>query len=233
MDLSWLKRDEQGLVTVVVQDRLTGMVRMVAHANEEAVAATLSTQIGHFYSRSRKRLWKKGEESGHFLRIHEVWADCDSDCLVYLVDPEGPSCHTGSETCFYSRVASDGSLQPQTAEFRSRADTPASTHAAPVFPRLWQELEARRDAPADRSYTRALLDKGAPKIAAKLREEGDEVARAVEAESEERVVSESADVIYHLLVGLLFRKRTLRDVQFELAKRFGVSGHDEKASRAK
>lgn len=222
MDLSWLKRDEQGLVTVVVQDRLTGTVRMVAHANEEAVAATLSTQIGHFYSRSRKKLWKKGEESGHFLRIQEVWADCDADCLVYLVDPEGPSCHTGRETCFFSRVASDGVLQP-----------PTGAHAAPVFPRLWQELEARRDAPADRSYTRALLDKGAPKIAAKLREEGDEVARAVEAESEERVVSESADVIYHLLVGLLFSQRTLRDVQAELAKRFGISGHDEKAARSK
>src|SRR4051794_30358716 len=194
MDLSWLKRDDQGLVTVVVQDRLTGLVRMVAHANEQAVAATLNTRIAHFYSRSRKKLWKKGEESGHFLRIHEVWADCDADCLVYLVDPEGPSCHTGSDTCFFSRVAHDGSLQPQTG-----------AHAAPVFPRLWQELEARRDAPADRSYTRALLDKGASKIAAKLREEGDEVARAVEAESEERVVSESADVIYHLLVGLLLR----------------------------
>ncbi len=222
MDLSWLKRDEQGLVTVVVQDRLTGMVRMVAHASDEAVAATLSTRIGHFYSRSREKLWKKGEESGHLLHVHEVWADCDADCLVYLVDPEGPSCHTGSETCFFTRVEADG----------SRASQPKA-HAAPVFPRLWRELEVRRDAPAERSYTRSLLDKGATKIAAKIREEGDELARAVEGESDERVVSESSDVIYHLLVGLLFRRRTLRDVQAELARRFGVSGHDEKASRAK
>ncbi|MFT3927891.1 MAG: bifunctional phosphoribosyl-AMP cyclohydrolase/phosphoribosyl-ATP diphosphatase HisIE [Myxococcales bacterium] len=222
MDLSWLKRDEHGLVTVVVQDRMSGLVRMVAHANEEAVAATLSTRLGHFYSRSRKRLWKKGEESGHVLHVHEIWADCDADCLVYLVDPEGPSCHTGRETCFYSRVASDGTLQPDTGDL-----------AAPVFPRLWRELEARRDAPAERSYTRSLLDKGASKIAAKLREEGDELARAVESESDERVVSESGDVIYHLLVGLLLRQRSLRDVQAELAKRFGVSGHDEKASRSK
>jgi phosphoribosyl-ATP pyrophosphohydrolase/phosphoribosyl-AMP cyclohydrolase len=222
MDLSWLKRDEQGLVTVVVQDRLTGMVRMVAHANDEAVSATLNTRLGHFYSRSRKRLWKKGEESGHFLRVHEIWADCDADCLVYLVDPEGPSCHTGSDTCFFSRVAADGARVPQT-----------EGHAAPLFPRLWQELEARRDAPADRSYTRSLLEKGAPKIGAKIREEGDELARAVEGESDERVISESADVIYHLLVGLLFRRRSLRDVQSELARRFGVSGHDEKAARSK
>jgi phosphoribosyl-ATP pyrophosphohydrolase/phosphoribosyl-AMP cyclohydrolase len=228
MDLSWLKRDAQGLVTVVVQDRLTGLVRMVAHADEAAVEATLTTRIGHFYSRSRQKLWKKGEESGHFLHVHEVWADCDADCLVYLVDPDGPSCHTGSETCFFQRVGLDGSLTPASAP--AAHDTP---RAAPLFPRLWSELEARRDAAAERSYTRALLDKGAAKIGAKLREEGDELARAVEGESEERVVSESADVIYHLLVGLLLRKRSLRDVQAELARRFGVSGHDEKAARSK
>jgi phosphoribosyl-ATP pyrophosphohydrolase/phosphoribosyl-AMP cyclohydrolase len=167
-------------------------------------------------------MWKKGEQSGHFLHVREVWADCDADCLVYLVDPEGPSCHTGSETCFYSRVQSDGSLVPAQGEL-----------ASPTFPRLWRELEARCDASADKSYTRSLLDKGAAKIAAKIREEGDELARAVEGETEDRVISESADVIYHMLVGLLFRKRSLKDVQSELARRFGISGHDEKASRSK
>jgi phosphoribosyl-ATP pyrophosphohydrolase/phosphoribosyl-AMP cyclohydrolase len=221
MDLGWLKRDAAGLVTVVVQDRLTGMVRMVAHADEAAIAATLDTGFGHFFSRSRKKMWKKGEESGHVLHVREVWADCDADCLVYLVDPEGPSCHTGRDTCFYSRVTRDG--------VRDDASTQL---AGPTFPRLWSELEARRDAPADRSYTRSLLDKGAAKIGAKIREEGDELARAVEGESDERVVSESADVIYHLLVGLLLRRVSLRDVSAELARRFGTSGLDEKASRS-
>jgi phosphoribosyl-ATP pyrophosphohydrolase/phosphoribosyl-AMP cyclohydrolase len=222
MDLGWLKRDAAGLVTVVVQDRHTGMVRMVAHANDEAVAETLRSGIGHFFSRSRNRLWKKGEESGHFLRVSEVWADCDADCLLYLVDPEGPSCHTGRESCFFARVSEDG--------------TPgevAHDHGAPTFVRLWSELEARRDAPADKSYTRSLLAKGALKIGEKLREEADELARAIEGESDERVVSESADLFYHQLVGLLFRKQSLRDLEAALAKRFGVSGHDEKASRKK
>jgi len=222
MDLSWLKRDAQGLVTVVVQDRLTGMVRMVAHADPAAVEATLHTGHGHFFSRSRNRAWMKGEESGNLLHVREVWADCDADCLVYLVDPDGPSCHTGRTSCFYTRVGADG--QPSAAE---------ADHAAPTFVRLWSELEARRDRPAENSYTRSLLDKGAAKIGAKIREEGDELARAVEGEADDRVVSESADVVYHMLVGLLFRKLTLRDVQAELAKRFGVSGHDEKAARAK
>ncbi|HEX6245912.1 MAG TPA: phosphoribosyl-AMP cyclohydrolase, partial [Polyangiales bacterium] len=114
--LGWLKRDDAGLVTVVVQDRHTGMVRMVAHANDEAIAATLQSGLGHFFSRSRKRLWKKGEESGHFLRVSEVWADCDADCLLYLVDPEGPSCHTGREACFFTRVQPDGTLAEQPHE---------------------------------------------------------------------------------------------------------------------
>jgi phosphoribosyl-ATP pyrophosphohydrolase/phosphoribosyl-AMP cyclohydrolase len=222
VDLSWLKRDASGLVTVVVQDRHTGLVRMVAHADDAAVRATLESGFGHFFSRSRGKMWKKGEESGHFLHVREVWADCDADCLVYLVDPEGPSCHTGREACFFRRVSADGTL----------ADDPQH-HAGPTFTRLWRELEARRDAPADKSYTRSLLDKGATKIGAKLREEGDELARAVEGESDERVVSESGDVLYHLLVGLLLRKLSLRDVQAELARRFGTSGHDEKASRTK
>ncbi|MDB4990949.1 MAG: Phosphoribosyl-AMP cyclohydrolase [Myxococcaceae bacterium] len=152
--------------------------------------------------------------------MSEVWADCDADCLVYLVDPAGPSCHTGRDTCFFRRVQADGSF----------VDEPRQL-ASPTFPRLVAELEARRDASADKSYTRSLLDKGSAKIAAKIREEGDELARAVEGESDERVVSESGDVIYHLLVGLLFRKLSLRDVQVEIARRFGISGHDEKASR--
>jgi phosphoribosyl-ATP pyrophosphohydrolase/phosphoribosyl-AMP cyclohydrolase len=222
MDLGWLKRDAAGLVTVVVQDRHTGMVRMVAHANDEAVRETLRSGIGHFFSRSRNRLWKKGEESGHFLHVHEVWADCDADCLLYLVDPDGPSCHTGRTSCFFARVAEDGA--PSEA---------AHEHAAPTFVRLWGELEARRDAAADKSYTRSLLEKGALKIGEKLREEADELARAVEGESDARVVSESADLFYHELVALLFRKRTLRELAAELAKRFGTSGHDEKAARTK
>jgi phosphoribosyl-ATP pyrophosphohydrolase/phosphoribosyl-AMP cyclohydrolase len=220
VDLSWLKRDAAGLVTVVVQDRQTGVVRMVAHADDEALRTTLETGIGHFHSRSRQRLWKKGEESGHFLHVREVWADCDSDCLIYLVDPEGPSCHTGRETCFFRRVGVDGALSELGPQ-----------QAAPTFERLWSELQARRERSGDESYTRSLLDKGVLKIGEKLREEADELARASAQESDERVISESADLLYHTLVALLFRRLSLRDLQLELSRRFGTSGHQEKASR--
>jgi len=215
-----LKYDVDGLVTVVAQDRLTGELRMLAHANEQAVMATLSSGEAHFYSRSRKALWRKGESSGHVLRVAEVWADCDADALLYLVDPDGPSCHTGRESCFFRLVESDGTLRDE-----------ALAHGRPLLPGLWAELNLRQQQSPTHSYTRRLLDLGRGEIARKIREEADELGRALESESDERVVSEAADEIYHLLVGLLARGIALRDVEAELARRFGVSGLTEKASR--
>jgi phosphoribosyl-ATP pyrophosphohydrolase/phosphoribosyl-AMP cyclohydrolase len=216
-----LTYDASGLVSVVVQDRLTGEIRMLAHANEEAVKATLRTGEGHFYSRSRRALWRKGESSGHILRVTEVWADCDADALLYLVDPEGPSCHTGRQSCFFRRLDRDGVVH-EDADLLGR----------PLFPRLWSELTARKRAGGDQSYTRKLLAGGAVAIGNKIREEADELARALADESNERVVAEAADEIYHLLVGLLLRDIDLRQVEGELARRFGVSGLTEKANRS-
>jgi phosphoribosyl-ATP pyrophosphohydrolase/phosphoribosyl-AMP cyclohydrolase len=215
-----LSFDADGLVTVVVQDRLTGEIRMLAHANEQALRATLDTGEGHFYSRSRKAFWRKGETSGNVLRVHEVWADCDADAVLYLVDPEGPSCHTGRQSCFFRVLERSGELRDD-----------ALTHGAALLPRLWAELLARRQAGSTKSYTSKLLAAGPAEIGAKIREEADELARAIANESDERVVSEAADELYHLLVGLLSRGLSLRDVEEELAKRFGVSGLVEKASR--
>lgn len=219
MDFSALTWDAAGLVTVVVQDHMTGTVRMVAHANEEALRRTLDTGEAHFFSRSRKALWRKGESSGNVIRVAEVWVDCDADAVLYLGDPAGPSCHTGAESCFFTRGDAN----------ETNAARPAA--ASPQLARLWTELEARRGATGTNSYTRALLDAGTAKIGAKLREEADELARALDGESNERVISECADVVYHALVGLLARGVTLREVEVELARRSGVSGLDEKAAR--
>ena len=104
MTLAELKYDQSGLLTVVAQDRLTGELRMLAHANREALQATLDTGEAYFFSRSRNALWKKGESSGHVLRVSEVWTDCDGDAVLYLVDPAGPTCHTGRESCFFQRL---------------------------------------------------------------------------------------------------------------------------------
>ena len=109
-----LKFDSQGLVAVIAQDAETGEVRMMAYANQQAVEQTLSTGLAHFYSRSRQALWKKGESSGNTLDVRSVWVDCDGDTLIYMVDPTGPSCHTGAQTCFFRRLDADGNLVEDT-----------------------------------------------------------------------------------------------------------------------
>ncbi len=218
MNLGW---DASALIPAVVQDRLTGQVRMVAYVNREALARTLETGRATFFSRSRQELWEKGATSGNVLVVHDVIADCDADAVLFLVDPHGPTCHTGQPSCFFRRVRSDG-----TAE-----DT--GVDAAAFVDVLEREIHARKTSTAQKSYTRSLLDAGAPKIGAKLREEADELARALENESPERVASEAADLVYHVLVGLASRDVAWRDVVAVLARRAGTSGLEEKAQRTK
>ena len=222
MGLTALKFGPDGLLTVVVQDRLTGELRMVAHADQAALQKTLETGDAWFYSRSRATLWRKGESSGNVLHVREIYADCDGDAVVYLADPEGPSCHTGRTACFFHVLDRDGALRQD-----------ERLHAQAALPRLWSELLERAHRSAERSYTRKLLDGGPEVIGAKLREEADELARAVQGESRERVVSEAADVLYHLLVGLLSRGASLAEVEAELARRSGTSGLDEKRNRGR
>ena len=220
MDLDGLKWNDEGLVTVVVQDQHSGEIRMLAHANEEAVRQTLQTGLAHFYSRSRKAQWCKGETSGNTIAVVSVYADCDGDALIYLADPHGPSCHTGEPTCFFRPVTQQGVANA------------ASSRAQPTLSALWSTLQQRRTQDAGKSYTRSLLEGGAEGIGAKVTEEAAELALALSSESDERVVSESADLLFHMLVGLLHRDLCPRDVEAELARRFGTSGLVEKASRS-
>jgi phosphoribosyl-ATP pyrophosphohydrolase/phosphoribosyl-AMP cyclohydrolase len=211
---------EGGLIPAVVQDRLTGQVRMLAYANREALARTLETGRATFFSRSRGELWEKGATSGNTLAVVAVVADCDADALLYLVDPAGPTCHTGRPSCFFRRVRDDGGAEDE------------GTDATGFLEALEREIEARKQSTAQKSYTRYLLDGGAERIGAKIREEAGELASAIAAESPARVASEAADVLYHVLVGLCARGVTLRDVLAQLAARAGQSGHEEKARRA-
>jgi phosphoribosyl-AMP cyclohydrolase / phosphoribosyl-ATP pyrophosphohydrolase len=214
----FFKFDEAGLLPAVVQDRLDGEVRMVAWMNREAIERTVATGKATFFSRSRGTLWEKGETSGHVLLVREMFIDCDGDTLLLLVDPQGPTCHTGQPSCFFRRLSG--------TEVREEPVTPAAVLAA-----LEHEIDRRRQSSAAKSYTKSLLDAGAGRIGDKVREEADEFARAIAGETDERVVSEAADVVYHLLVGLAARGLGLRAVLGELGRRAGVSGHAEKASR--
>ena len=219
-----LKFDSSGLIVAIAQDAVSGDVRMVAWMNAEAIAKTLETGKATFFSRSRGRLWTKGETSGNTLAVRSVYADCDADTLILRVEAADPSCHTGQPTCFFKRVESVGGT-PALID----SEMPPST----FLHELEQEILSRANSSSsEKSYTKYLLDKGVDKIGAKVREEASEFAEAVQGESEERVASEAADVLYHLLVGLRARGISLDEVIKVLASRSGVSGHAEKASRS-
>jgi phosphoribosyl-ATP pyrophosphohydrolase/phosphoribosyl-AMP cyclohydrolase len=205
--------DEKGIVPVVVQDELSGEVRMVAYANAEAVAKTRETGKATFYSRSRQELWEKGKTSGNAIAVSRILVDCDEDCLIYLATPLGPSCHTGQTSCFFRDVGGE----------------PAT--AAPLLTRLEAIVEERKSSTTEKSYTKSLYEKGVGVIGDKVREEADELAVALESETDERVVQEAADVIFHLLVGLKARDIGWRRVLAVLASRNARSGLAEKASR--
>ena len=213
--------DSRGLVPVIVQDHLTGEVRMFAFATPEAIRSTRETGRATFWSRSRGELWEKGRTSGNEIRVLGMLVDCDADCVIYSSEPHGNSCHTGAPSCFFQ------SLEGEAGDTLEAQTEPPQT----LLATLEAVLEARKASTGKASYTKSLYDAGAPKIGAKLREEAGEAAQALEAESDERVVSEAADVLYHLMVGLRWRSIPLRRVFVELARRLGTSGHEEKASR--
>ena len=193
MDDSQIAYDERGLVSCVVQDWRTGEVLTVAYMNERALERTRATGQMHFWSRSRAELWHKGRASGNTQALKALRYDCDGDALLALVEPAGPACHTGERSCFHR-----GELEP------------AAPHEA--LPGLERTLGARARERPEGSYTAELLA-DPPRIGAKVREEADEVARAADEESNQRVSEEAADVLYHLAVLLRSRDLSLADVE--------------------
>ena len=191
-----IKFDENGLVPCVVQDAGTGEVLTLAYMNREALDRTRASGETWFWSRSRGRLWHKGETSGNVQRVKELRWDCDADALLALVEPAGPACHTGERTCFHN-----GQLEP-----------PVPAEALPALERTIARRAAERP---EGSYTVGLLaDPG--RIGDKVREEADEVARAAAGEPDDRVAAEAADVLYHLAVLLASRGLGFEDAFVEL-----------------
>jgi phosphoribosyl-ATP pyrophosphohydrolase/phosphoribosyl-AMP cyclohydrolase len=183
--------DEQGLVPVIVQDWRTGEVLTLAYANAEAVRRTRESGELHLYSRSREEQWHKGATSGNTQIVKALRLDCDRNALLALVEPDGPACHTGARTCFHN-----GELEP-----------PAPHEALAILERT---LDWRASERPEGSYTVRLLED--PALAGeKVREEAEEVTRAVREERDARVDAEAADVLYHLAVLLRSRGRSLAD----------------------
>jgi phosphoribosyl-ATP pyrophosphohydrolase/phosphoribosyl-AMP cyclohydrolase len=228
VDALWDKArpSADGLLPCVVQDLRTRAVLMVAWVSKEALEKTLESGYATYWSRSRQTLWEKGATSGNRQKVVHVRLDCDGDTLLYLVEAKLPACHEGSDTCFSRRRVGNG-WRREPIELR------ADSGRQGVLEDLETVIEVRAQASpsAPPSYTKRLLDAGREKQVAKVREESEELARAIEAETDERVISESADLLYHLAVALKARKLSFKQVFEELERRFGMSGLEEKASR--
>lgn len=194
--LDWNKGD--GLLPAIVQHWRSGVVLMQGWMNEEALRATLAQGRVTFYSRSRQRLWTKGESSQHWLLLREVMTDCDRDALLLLAEPQGPTCHLGSDSCF-------GDAAVPTAGFLDRLDA---------------LVAARERARPAGSYTTQLFESGLRRIAQKVGEEGVETALAAVAQDEAALVGEAADLLFHLTVLLRARGLSLADAIAELQRRY-------------
>lgn len=192
--LAWGKMDE--MIPAVVQHAGTGVVLMLGYMNRGALAATISGGHVTLFSRSKGRLWTKGETSGNFLRLVDIRSDCDGDALLVTALPDGPTCHLGTTSCFGEDAAAPTALS-----------------------RLEAIVAARKDADPDTSYTASLLASGIKRIAQKVGEEAVETALAAVAGDRAEMVSETADLVYHLTVLLRAAELGWADVDAELTRR--------------
>jgi phosphoribosyl-AMP cyclohydrolase / phosphoribosyl-ATP pyrophosphohydrolase len=197
--LDWGKGD--GLLPAVVQHAESGAVLMLGYMNREALAETLASSRVTFWSRSKKRLWTKGETSGHFLELRAVAVDCDGDTLLVLAEPTGPACHTGTATCW-------GASAPQ-----------AAGEKLAFLTTLESVIQQRIAAKPEGSYTAKLLAEGTRRIAQKVGEEGLELALAAVAQSNEEIIGEAADLLYHAMLLLQVKQLSLGLVVEELQRR--------------
>ncbi|MBQ6095999.1 MAG: bifunctional phosphoribosyl-AMP cyclohydrolase/phosphoribosyl-ATP diphosphatase HisIE, partial [Lachnospiraceae bacterium] len=204
---SWeqLKKGENGLVPVVVQDYCTLEVLMVAYMNEEAYEQTLKTGKMHYYSRSRQSQWLKGETSGHFQFVRSLSADCDFDTILAKVNQIGVACHTGARSCFFNEIAKK--------EYEE-ADNPLQ-----VFEEVFAVIKDRKVHPKEGSYTNYLFDKGIDKILKKLGEEATEIVIAAKNPNPNEIKYEISDFLYHCMVLMAEKDITWEEITQELANR--------------
>jgi phosphoribosyl-ATP pyrophosphohydrolase/phosphoribosyl-AMP cyclohydrolase len=207
--LSAVRFGADGLVPVVTQESRSGDILMLAYANRDALDRTLTTGLAHYFSRSRGTLWQKGETSGNVQRVVEVRVDCDGDAVLYRAQQDGPACHRGTRTCFET-VISGAQAQPERS---------AEHSAGHILSQLASRIAERAATKPTSSYTAQLLADGLGRISRKVGEEAVELVVAAHTEDDERLASEAADLLYHLLVLLQARGVPLDAVWRELEKR--------------
>lgn len=217
--VDWEKSE---LLPVIVQDVTTNEILMMAYMNREALELSLSTKIAHYFSRSKQRIWKKGESSGHTQAIHSFSIDCDNDTLLIKVTQEGVACHTGRKSCFFTELES--------GETNSEVEVD-TTAAYGVIDTLYHTIQERKSADPKTSWTAKLISKGDNTILKKVVEEAGEFSFAYKDNDEAKMIYEAADLTYHMLVALAVKNISPDRIKQELARRFDMSGIAEKDSR--
>jgi len=211
-----------GLVPVIVQDADTNEVLMLAYMNEEALNLTQQTGYAHYFSRSRNKLWKKGESSGHTQEVKDILIDCDNDTILLKVKQNGVACHTGRKSCFFTNLKSGESVMDIEKEIEYN-----------FIDELYHTLLDRKNADPETSYVSSLYHKGENSLLKKVAEEAAEFCFAVKDDNKQEIIYEAADLAFHTLVALAYKNIHPEAVLEELKRREGVSGIEEKRNRKK
>ena len=218
--IDWTKCD--GLLPVITQQFDSGEVLMMAYMNEEALNLTLATNEVHYFSRTKQRIWKKGESSGHLQKVKQILVDCDNDTVLIKVDQVGVACHTGRQSCFFTDLKKNETILNVKEQM---------TQTYGIIETLYQTISSRRFGDPEESYTAKLLQGKQNSMLKKICEEASEFTFAIKDGQSDEIVYECADLAYHILVALASKNISPDRVKQELARRFGMSGIVEKNSR--
>ena len=213
------------LLPVIVQDYKTKEVLMMAYMNQEALTLSLQTNIAHYFSRTKQRIWKKGESSGHTQKIQKIFLDCDDDTLLLLVKQNGVACHTGKVSCFFKQIDND------TITTISNKTDQNINEIYSIVDNVSHIIEQRKNSTDNSSYVHSLFAKGENTILKKVVEEAGELCFAIKDGNESEIIYEATDLLFHVLVALGYKNISPDRIRQELARRFGTSGIEEKNSR--
>ena len=211
-----------GLVPVIVQDVDTNEVLMLAYMNEEALNLTKSTGFAHYFSRSRNKIWKKGESSGNTQEVKEILVDCDNDTILLKVKQKGPACHTGRKSCFFTNLKTNEVTIDKEEEIEYN-----------FVDKLYHTLLERKKADPKTSYVSSLYHKGENSLLKKIAEEAAEFCFAVKDNNKDEIIYEAADLAFHTLIALAYKNIHPEAILEELKRREGISGIEEKRNRKK
>ena len=206
-----LKLNEKGLIPAIIQDEASGKLLMMAWMNLDTLRMTKESGYTHFYSRSRNTVWKKGETSGNTQKVKKIFYDCDADTILITVDPAGPACHTGEETCFFSELGSDDSIVDANPEEKADGN---------ILSKVYQVIQQRKREKPEGSYVAELFEKGESAILKKIGEEGTEFVIGCKNGDEKEIVHEAADLWFHTLVAMAQHDVPPEKIFEELRKRF-------------